>query len=192
MERRLKGWQKVLMAALPTLLGFLLFILSPVGINLGFPPSLWWANRCNRWTFERHQDRYREMAAVIKQQVVGVKGRTLVFFEIASGGELPTLKRLPENTPTDKLWSLFAEERLIEAQRFQDGLVVRFLTRRVTGGGAYSLIWWDPKPAGDCVWWATDWWDNQHIDWIDGQWWSTYCSRPRDPQDWAPGRVGGS
>jgi hypothetical protein len=192
-EKRRKPWVLVLIAAIPTVVGFALFTLSPFGIHSGFPPSLWVANRLNRMAFASRERGYREMAARIRQEHVGftLKEGERAYFELGAGREVPTLKRLPGDTPSEKLDELYDDVRLVEVQGFRGGgLAIRFLIRHVWGAGTYSLICWDPKPADDCVWWATDWWENQHIDWIDGQWWSVYSERSSNGH-WSPRRVYG-
>lgn len=163
--------------------GFVLITASPLGLRWGFPPSHWIYNRLNRWSFEREEGKYREMVADIRKRLGPVKDGDRHYFEWTLDPSL-----LPENTPVEKLDHLLREGRLIEANGFRGGgLVVRFVTRRVWGAGTYSLVFWDPKPDDYCILWAQDWWGNQYIDWIDGQWWSTYCSG-HVPRQWVSPR----
>lgn len=181
---RLKPWHLGVGILVILLKWYFLFCL---GISLGFPPSIrighWW----NRTHFSLSEDDYRAMSARIGDQLKGGKPGDRDFFKLFPERNLASLQRLPPDTADETLDRLLDDERLVEAYRFKDGLVVRFVMRRVSGGGTYSLVWWDPKPAGDCVWWTTDWWENEHIDWIDGQWWSTYSTQ--DHHAWKPRRA---
>jgi hypothetical protein len=165
--RRLQVRRKIL-AVLGTILGaFLLLTVTSPGLYVGFPPSICWARTWNRWVFDRNEGRYRELAALIRADAVSLKPGESAFYSDTSVGGTAAVRRVSRNYGGLE----------IEAYRYRNETAVRFVQRRLWDGASFSLVYWDPQPNPGCIWWPADWWDNEYIEWIDPQWWSTYSSR---------------
>jgi hypothetical protein len=82
----------------PALLGaFLLVTFTSLGFYIGFPPAVSWPRTWNRWSFDRNESRYRDLAALIRVDAVILTSGESAFYEDSSIGGKAGVRRVPRN-----------------------------------------------------------------------------------------------